>query len=323
MSAPAPSPTLTDRYIHAVVRTLPEQQRTDVAAELRAAIADQCDARLAAGESPAAAERAVLTDLGDPDALAAAYGDRPLHLVGPRYYLEWWRLLKLLLWIVVPLGTFGIALGQVLAGAPAGGVAGSAIGGALSIAVHVAFWTTLVFVVVERSDRARGKATRFGAWNVDHLPDVQQDGAAFRDVVAAIVCLVVVAAVVVWDQLVGAVYLDGRWMSFLSPALWPWIVGALLVIMAIEVAVQIIRYLQRRWTMPLAVINAVLDAVVAGGAVVLLSREALLNPEFWLAVIPRGGETVFGVVSILAGFLIVGTAAWDAVDAFRKARRSR
>ena len=58
----------------------------------------------------------MLTELGDPDKLAAGYTDRPLYLIGPRYYLDWWRLLKLLLWIVPACAAFGVALGQTLAG---------------------------------------------------------------------------------------------------------------------------------------------------------------------------------------------------------------
>ena len=66
------------------MRTVPEKQRADLSAELRASIDDQIDARVDDGEAPEAAERAVLTDLGDPDKLAAGYTDRPLHLIGPR-----------------------------------------------------------------------------------------------------------------------------------------------------------------------------------------------------------------------------------------------
>ena len=44
-----------------------------------------------------------LVELGDPAALAASYVDRPLQLIGPRYYLTWWRLLKLLYSVVLPI----------------------------------------------------------------------------------------------------------------------------------------------------------------------------------------------------------------------------
>lgn len=81
--------TLTDRYISAATRTVPEKQRPELAADLRERIADQLDARRESGVSDAAAERSVLTELGDPEALAAAYIDRPLQLIGPRSYLTW------------------------------------------------------------------------------------------------------------------------------------------------------------------------------------------------------------------------------------------
>ena len=60
--------TLTDRYIDATVRSVPERQRADLSAELRSSIADQIEARVEGGADPAEAERAVLTALGDPTA---------------------------------------------------------------------------------------------------------------------------------------------------------------------------------------------------------------------------------------------------------------
>ncbi len=50
--------TLTDRYVYAVTRSLPESQRADIDKELRASIADAVDARVEAGDHPAEAERA-------------------------------------------------------------------------------------------------------------------------------------------------------------------------------------------------------------------------------------------------------------------------
>ena len=99
-------PTLTERYIAATTASLPAESQQDVRAELGVSIADAVEARIEQGEDPAAAERAVLTELGDPVVLAAGYADRPLHLIGPRYYLTWWRLLKALL-IIVPLCALG------------------------------------------------------------------------------------------------------------------------------------------------------------------------------------------------------------------------
>ena len=42
--------TLTDRYVDAAMRTVPEKQRDDLGTELRASIDDQIDARVENGE---------------------------------------------------------------------------------------------------------------------------------------------------------------------------------------------------------------------------------------------------------------------------------
>lgn len=62
---------LIDRYVEAVVRTVPERNRADVAEELHASLDAEIAARVAGGEDPATAERDALTALGDPDELAA------------------------------------------------------------------------------------------------------------------------------------------------------------------------------------------------------------------------------------------------------------
>src|SRR5690606_3729698 len=100
ITPPTKPASLTDRYLHAFVRVVPEAQRRTIDAEVRERIADAIEARIGSGDDTEAAERAVLTELGDPERLAVDYLDRPLQLIGPRYYLTWWRLLKLLLAIV-------------------------------------------------------------------------------------------------------------------------------------------------------------------------------------------------------------------------------
>src|SRR5690606_25066648 len=108
--------SLSERYIAATINELPAQMHTDVRAELEASIADAISARMDHGEDRATAEHAVLTEMGDPAVLAAGYAERPLQLIGPRYYLTWWRLLRRLLFIVPPIVLGISALAQILAG---------------------------------------------------------------------------------------------------------------------------------------------------------------------------------------------------------------
>jgi hypothetical protein len=78
--------TLTNRYVWGVLRAVPERQRADLEPEIRVLVADAVEARAASAQGDAAAvERAALTELGDPEILAARYTDRSLHLIGPGY----------------------------------------------------------------------------------------------------------------------------------------------------------------------------------------------------------------------------------------------
>lgn len=316
--------TLTDRYVAAAMRTVPEKQRDDLGAELRASIADQVDGRTENGEDRAAAERAVLTELGDPDMLAAGYTDRPLHLIGPKYYLDWWRLLKLLLWIVLPAAAFGIALAQTLDGQSIGPIIGNVLATLISVAVHLCFWTTLVFVIVERTGADRKE---FGTWTVDQLPEPRPRGVGFGDMIATLVFLAVGAGAVIWDLTIGFVPAfvtgSGEPLSFLNPGLWPWWIAGLFVLMALEATLAVVVYLVGRWTPALAVANAVLALAFAVPALILLSQGQLLNPEFFPAVVGEDGAEVAAIVSTVFGFGIAILAIWDIVDVIRKTIRSR
>lgn len=320
--------TLTDRYIDAAMRTVPDKQRADLSAELRASIGDQIDARIEAGEPEAGAERAVLTELGDPEKLAAGYTDRLLHLIGPRYYLEWWRLLKLLWWIVTPLAAFGIALGQTLSGASLGTIIGTTWAGALAVFVHIFFWVTLVFAILERTTARR---VRDGAaplkdglvtpWSLDHLPERRESGATLSDLIATLVFLTLTAAVILWDLLIG--FVPGTHLSFLDPGLWPGWVAGLFVVMALEAVLAFLVYFAGRWTFALAIGNAVLTLVVAVPALWLVTQGRLLNPAFFPTLVPEDGAEVTQILSVITGFGIAGIAVWDIIDAFLKAHRAR
>ncbi|MDN6411574.1 MAG: permease prefix domain 1-containing protein, partial [Yaniella sp.] len=123
---------LPERYIAATVKYLSPELQAEVRPELHASIADAVEAQVAQGEDYETAERNVLTELGDPAVLAASYSDRTLQLIGPRYYLSWWCLLKRLL-LIVPAAVLGVvAFAQLLAGGDLGDIIGGSIGAAVT-----------------------------------------------------------------------------------------------------------------------------------------------------------------------------------------------
>ncbi len=326
--------TLTERYIDAVVRTLQPGVQGDVRAELGASIIDDIEARVEQGERREDAERKVITALGDPGILAAGYADRPLHLIGPRYFLTWWRLLKLLLWIVPPIAVAGSVIGQILADAPVGEIIGESIVVGLGVIMHLAFWVTLVFVVLDRSGADTGVR-----WTPDSLPEPQESGAGRGDLIASLVLLGIFAAFVIWDRLRGVVLISdvekldldvglGEQtvaLSVLNPSLWPWWIGGLFVLLVIEAAFAIIVYARGGWDTALAISNTVLSAIFVIPALWLLSTGELVNPTVVDFIMQNPGTSAGTdrILAILLGMLILGIAVWDVVDGWRKASRAR
>lgn len=311
--------TLTDRYIAATVKSLPPGLQPEVRDELQASIADAVDARTDQGEPQDSAERAVLTELGDPGILAARYADRPLHLIGPKYYLTWWRLLKLLLAIVPAFAFAGVAIGQAVSGAGVGPIIGESIAVALTAAVHVAFWTTLVFFVLERTGADTGVR-----WSVDQLPEDARSGTGRADLIGSLVMLAFFAVALLWDRFRGFVPTDGDAISMINPELWPWGVGVLFALMAAEAALAIAVYARGRWTTPLAWLNAAVAAAVLSLGLIALARGILFNPEFVDLVAGNGvNADAQAVLVVLTGIGIAGVSIWDALDGFLKARRAR
>ena len=81
---------LIDKYIQEVTRRLPEKNRKDIALELRSTIEDMLPKQYSEEEV-----KEVLKELGNPAILANGYNDRPMYLIGPRYYEMYIIILKI------------------------------------------------------------------------------------------------------------------------------------------------------------------------------------------------------------------------------------
>ncbi|WP_210506071.1 permease prefix domain 1-containing protein [Naasia sp. SYSU D00057] len=312
--------TLTDRYVYAALRSLPEEKRADIDRELRASIEDAVDARVEEGVSPRDAEREVLTEFGDPGRLAAGYADRPLHLIGPALFLDWWRLLKLLLAVVLPVATAGVVLGQLIAQQPVGTIIGTAVTTLLSVTVHLGFWVTLVFAVLERTTGRQG----FSEWTPDSLPELPAPGRmGFGEVIASAVFAVILGGLLIWQQ-VSSVFRDegGRPIPLLDPELWSLWIPYLLALLVLEVVFAFVVWRHGRWTYGFAAVNVVTSLLFAVPALWLLFTEQLLNRAFF-AEFGRDWLIEPGSVTVtITAFVIIGITLWDIVDAFLKARRA-
>ncbi|MGW4295345.1 permease prefix domain 1-containing protein [Micromonospora chersina] len=310
--------SLTDRYLTATLRAVPQQRRAELADELRASIEDMIEHRTAGGQDRGAAEREVLTELGNPEQLAARYTDRRLQLIGPRYFLVWWRVLRTLLTFIPAI--VGVVTGVVKAtvGGEPGAAVGAGVASGLQTAVQIAFWVTLCFAVLERTDTS----LNLPEWTVDQLPEeTRERQVTLVDSCASIVFLLVAVAFLPWQHFQPWLSGDGSRLPMIDPALWSFWLPALIVVLVATVGLEIAKYRAGRWTWPLVAVNAALNLAFAAPLVWLLLTDRLLNPALierfaWLR--EGGAEDVAQVATVVTAVVVV----WDVIDSAVKARKA-
>ncbi|MGI5243804.1 permease prefix domain 1-containing protein [Dactylosporangium sp. CA-139066] len=271
--------TLTDRYVDATLRRLPGRQRPDIEQELRTSIADAIEDRVEAGAAPGDAERAVLTDLGDPARLAAGYADRPLHLVGPAMYLDYTRLLTTLLATVVPAVAGYVGLMRALSGdASAAGIAAATAGAAITTAVHVAFWTTLAFVLLDRLRGGRARPAR--PWSPESLPEQPGRRARHAELVTETLLLILISTFILLSPFVSPLAAGGDPIPLFTPWLWDTgLVYLFITLAAANLAVSFAKYYVR-WSVGRALAGALVQVAGALTLVWLAATDHILNPAF-------------------------------------------
>lgn len=311
--------TLTDRYVSQVVRALPARQRADIEAELRGMIADGIDDRLEQGQDAAAAERDIITDLGAPARLAASYSDRQLALIGPELYVDYVRVLKLLLSTVVPLGLLVVGIISFVGGADVLAAMGAALVAAVQLAVAIAFFTTLVFAVVDRSPRLR--ARRAAAWDAQSLPEVVNKRSYWGELVGGLIFFGVITTALIVAQTVGAAPgPDGTPVGPIAPELWASGILSVAFLFAVaSVSFHISAY-YTGWSTGTAIATTVLGVLFVVPAVWLAASGRLFDPDYFEAVGWAHGAQFLAIVVIV---VVLVLALMDSVDAWAKAVRAR
>lgn len=317
--------TLTDRYVWAAVRTVPAAQRAELEPEIRELVGDSVEAKLAAGVPAAEAEHAALAELGDPELLAASFSDRRLTLIGPSYYLVWWRLLKVLVSTVVPaVAAIFFVVRFLQADGRFGDQLGSAIGGtvviSLQLTVHICFWLTLTFAIIDRTTASDDILTE---WTPERLPDIPADNGRNQLELGASLSLTALwAAALVWQAVDSPVEdAAGTPIDVLQPDLWSFWLPYFLVLAFLEGAHAVAVH-RGGWNWPLAGMKLLLNVAFAVPAVWLLASGELLNPEFFAQLGWPQAAQAGSTTSVITMLSIIGITAWDSLEGALKVWRA-
>ena len=277
---------LIERYVAAALEDVPDRQRAEVSREIRAAIGEMVEQRLAAGEPEDNAVRAALTELGDPKQLAASYDERPRYLIGPRWYPGYIKALRTVPGIVLPVLVVISILGTVADGSGLGTAIGSVLETVLWGVALLLFWITLGFAIAERITRPDGRASGQQPWSVDDLPATPSPRRiSLGDTVPSLVALVLLGGLAIVQHTRGVGFfvrgvaegyehlpvvnpdLDARWViSFFG-------------LLTLSITLELIKYARRHWTRPLLFATLFESALWIAYVVALAASEPIINPE--------------------------------------------
>ena len=315
------SSTLTDRYIDTVARQVPPPTRSETSNRLRASIEADIGERVAAGASPEAAERDAIAALGDPDRLAAGYTGRPLHLIGPALYLDWLRLLRLLLLVVLPIVASVLAVTQALANLPLLAIVLSTTSTVVSVGMGMAFWTTVVFAIIERVRPGDAPLT---TWTPDDLPTApSKPDVGIGDLVGGVLAIVFLVGGIIWQATASPfVDADGALITFFAPGLWPWWIAYFIAVVLGELVFATVLYHRRRWSPTMAAINIALNAAFTVPFVALLVRDEIVNPAFSAEFAQTGMVLLGEQAAVWVALGVIAIAVGDSVDGLVKTVRA-
>lgn len=315
---------LIDRYVAAATGRLSSSEREVKAAELRGTIASMLAAR---GSTDEQVEREVLAELGDPSELSAPYAGRPRYLIGPALYGPYIKLLRTLVAIVASVVFAATLFAELLAATDgAGWGILRALGAAIQTGVAIAFVVTLVFALLERAGKG---AAEIGLpekpWSPESLPEAGgKRQITLGEFIASLVFLTVFVALVVWQESHSPYTAGGEAIPFLDPSLWEAWIPVFFVLIAVNMGIEVWKYVAGRWTLPLVVVNVLTNVLFAGFVVLLLETQQVVNPDFAAALEAEvGGDVPWELTRVALIVLVVGIAVLDTVDCAVKYARGR
>ncbi|MEP9408307.1 hypothetical protein ABKP09_18490 [Peribacillus frigoritolerans] len=325
---------LIELYIQEVTRRLPEKNRADIALELQSTIEDMLPE-----DHTEQDVKAVLLKLGDPVTLASGYRDRPMHLIGPRYYDVYISLLKMILPIAAVISLIALVgdnpfrdTGNTVMEAILK-IIGKGISGIISTGIQVFFWLTLSFAILERLDTSKDQSPLtkdLKPWTPENLKDIpnisKKKAVPMIEVFASLLGLSVFAALYFnAANLLGVYEKRNGSLIFVTPSFNQdvlnsyWLLVSCVIITGVLLAIY--KLFLGRWTLKLALFHAIYQLLYTLAFIIIISNPDLLNPEF-LAY----QRTLFSIdewkTSIYWGLILITIifAAYDSYQGFRKAK---
>ncbi|MCU5145995.1 hypothetical protein OCB70_12230 [Bacillus cereus] len=327
---------LIDLYIQEVAKRLPEKNREDITLELRSTIDDMLPEDYNEKDV-----KSVLEKLGSPVSLANSYLDRPMHLIGPRYFDVYTTLLKMIIPIAAVIALISMVAENFIGYSGDQAVLnvifqliGKGIGEIFEVGLHVFFWLTLVFVILERTDTDKGiepLTTSLKKWTPDDLKNIsyipKKKAISKFEVFGGLMWTAVWATLYFYaNHLVGVYNGTANGLKFVSPTFnqdvllqyWPIVV----IMIVFEICISLYKLVQGQWTQRLAIGNAILQVAGTIVFIVIVVNPHVFNAGFITYLANAFTISLEGFKTwLVGGGIVIYTlsAAINIFDGFRKA----
>ena len=261
---------LIEKYVYAVIRRLPEQEREEVSRELKANIYDMLP------DNPTQKQvEELLYSLGTPASLAEKYRQNPKTLISSAMYHEYIRLLK---WIIPVAAGLGLLLGVISSAFDFENlykgtlgytmtVIGGGFSGAISFIFYGLFWTTLGCAIADRVMQTNEKQCE-QTWKPSDLPEppppaktrkIPLSDSIAEIVLTSIFCgvfLMICAGVIPIGNIfkIGTITID---LNIFTPSFLQALIITSVISCAINIAESSTKIAFRRWNLPVCVVSII------------------------------------------------------------------
>ncbi|WP_397538027.1 HAAS signaling domain-containing protein [Rummeliibacillus pycnus] len=328
---------LIDIYIKEVTKRLPENNREDIKLELRSTIEDMLP-----DDYNEENVKAVLEKLGSPVTLASGYRDQPMHLIGPRYFDVYVTLLKMILPIAAVISLISMIAVYLIGYSGEQAVIniiwrllGKGIDTIIEVAIQVFFWLTLVFAILERSNKERDEqplTASLKKWTPDDLKNIpyvpKKKTISKGEVFGSLMWTAIWSTIYFYANHLVGVYERGRnGLELVTPTFnqevllgyWP----IVLVVIGIEIALALYKLIKGQWTKGIAICNTAFELISTIVFIVILTNPNLMSQDFITYIADLFTITVnqFETRIVSGGISIsILFAAISVFEGFRKAK---
>lgn len=277
---------IIDRYIYAVTKRLPENQRGDIEKELRSIIEDMMEQY--DGEPNEAKAQKVLLELGDPALLADNYRGSKRYLIGPDNYNNYITVMKIVFMAIF----IGISVGVVVenifsfdSNIPK--IITQYMATLFSALMQGFAWVTVSFALAEYYGvKELSKIKEKKQWDLSQLPQIPVKKAIISkwDLVFAVIFSTIFIIIICFMPKLFAAYIRSSNGIRIIPVFNIEVLLGYRILFIITFMLGILRevlkFISGRWTLKLAVANSAISIISMAFALIIFSNPNIWNGSF-------------------------------------------